>query len=137
MNADWIASRLEDRQVQVLDARLPEFTAERTPAACARGPCPRRGATSPSRACSTSSGKLKPVESLRGASDSSVPGADASPIATSGQQATLIYFVARYVGSTARLYDGSFRTGAAVRNCRSSRRRSFETGGARSPTCRC
>jgi thiosulfate/3-mercaptopyruvate sulfurtransferase len=56
-------------------------------------------------------GKLKPAPSLR---DMLLTGGSQEPAVTVfychiGQQATVLYFAARYLGLNARLYDGSFQ----------------------------
>jgi thiosulfate/3-mercaptopyruvate sulfurtransferase len=55
--------------------------------------------------------KLKPAASLREIMTPSTGGAPALTVTYChiGQQATLVYFVARYLDLEARLYDGSFQ----------------------------
>ena len=97
VDAAWLHAHLNDGNVQVLDSRAPEFyTAGRVPGA----------RNVPFSSVLDEQRKLKPVEALRG-----LMGAPKDLTVTYchiGQQATLTYFVARYLGLEARLYDGSF-----------------------------
>jgi thiosulfate/3-mercaptopyruvate sulfurtransferase len=111
VNAEWVHSHLNDPKVRLVDARLPEFYSGAN-----AGGMPRAGHIPGARSVPFSSllderGKLKPADSLRevlNAGDS-----PESPVIVPychiGQQATLLYFGARYLGLDARLYDGSFQ----------------------------
>ena len=111
VNAEWLRAHLDDRQVQVLDARTPEFYSGAN-----AGGMPRAGHVPGARNVPFSElldeqRKLKPVASLREIMTPSPGGAPALTVTYChiGQQATLVYFVARYLGLEARLYDGSFQ----------------------------
>jgi CubicO group peptidase (beta-lactamase class C family) len=106
VTAEWLRAHLEDRDVQLLDARLPEFYNGTN-----AGGMPRAGHIPGARSVPYNSafgadGKLKPADDLRTL-------VREAPLTVSychiGQQATVLYFVARYLGQNARLYDGSFQ----------------------------
>jgi CubicO group peptidase (beta-lactamase class C family) len=106
VTADWVRAHLEDGDVQLLDARLPEFYN-----GASAGGMPRAGHIPGARNVPYNSvlgvdGKLKPADELRTL-------VRQAPLTVSychlGQQATVLYFVARYLGQDARLYDGSFQ----------------------------
>jgi thiosulfate/3-mercaptopyruvate sulfurtransferase len=111
VNAAWVQAHLADPQVQLLDARLPEFYSGAN-----AGGMPRAGRIPGARSVPYTSlldehGRLKPVPALRAALEA---GGAAAPALTVtychiGQQATVLYFVARYLGLDVRLYDGSFQ----------------------------
>ena len=110
-NAEWIRAHLNDRLVQLLDARLPEFYS-----GASAGNMPRAGHIPGARNVPYTSlieehGKLNPAPSLR---ELMLTSGSQEPAMTVfychiGQQATVLYFVARYLGLNARLYDGSFQ----------------------------
>ncbi len=106
VTAEWVRAHLEDGGVQLLDARLPEFYNGTN-----AGGMPRAGHIPGARNVPYNSvwgadGKLKTEEELRKL-------VREAPLTVSychiGQQATVLYFVARYLGQDARLYDGSFQ----------------------------
>jgi CubicO group peptidase (beta-lactamase class C family)/3-mercaptopyruvate sulfurtransferase SseA len=104
VNADWVRSHLDDAKVHIIDARLPEFFD-----GVNGGGMPRAGHIPGARSVPYSSllgehGKLKPAESLAPAVNG-----DVVSYCHIGQQATVVYFAARYLGLDARLYDGSFQ----------------------------
>jgi thiosulfate/3-mercaptopyruvate sulfurtransferase len=108
VNAEWIRAHLSDSQVQVIDARLPEFYSGAN-----AGGMPRAGRVPGARSVPFSSvldeqRKLKPPESLRELLTAR-PAALTVAYCHIGHQATLVYFAARYLGLEARLYDGSFQ----------------------------
>ncbi|MGA2115478.1 MAG: sulfurtransferase [Bryobacteraceae bacterium] len=111
VDADWVRAHLDDPNVQLLDARLPEFYNGTN-----AGGMPRAGhilsaRNVPYTSVLAANGKLMPLKSLR----SILNGDDGQErdLTVSychiGQQATVLYFVARYLGFGARLYDGSFQ----------------------------
>jgi thiosulfate/3-mercaptopyruvate sulfurtransferase len=107
VDADWVRQHLRDSNVTVLDARAPEFYTGAN-----AGEMPRAGHIPGARNVPFGSTlddqrRLKPADSLRKAI-----GADGKLVVAYchiGQQATLLYFAARYLGLEARLYDGSFQ----------------------------
>jgi len=111
VSAEWVRAHLDDQSVQLLDARLPEFYSGAN-----AGGMPRAGHIPGARSVPFTSllgenGKLKPPQALRAILNA---GGGPEPALTVsychiGQQATVLYFVARYLGLDARLYDGSFQ----------------------------
>lgn len=103
--ADWIRSKLADPDFVLIDARTEEFYSGAN-----AGSMPRAGRIPGARSVPFPSvigadGKLKPKTELARMIGS-------KPVVTYchiGQQATVLYFVARYLGLDARLYDGSFQ----------------------------
>jgi thiosulfate/3-mercaptopyruvate sulfurtransferase len=109
VDAEWILSRSKDPAVQILDARAPEyFSSASTGVTWKAGRIP--GARSvPFTTLLDANRKLKPAAELR---TMMVPASNPKTTVTYchlGQQATLLYFVARYLGMEPRLYDGSFQ----------------------------
>lgn len=109
VDAEWILSRVKDPAVQIVDARAPEFyTGEKPGITWKPGRIP--GARNiPFSSLLDEQRKLKPAASLRSMLQ---PDGTAKATVTYchlGQQATLVYFVARYLGMQPRLYDGSFQ----------------------------
>jgi thiosulfate/3-mercaptopyruvate sulfurtransferase len=109
VSADWIRSRLADPAVVLIDARTGEYYS-----GADAGSMPRAGRIPGAKNVPFSSvfgadGKLKSREEL-----SRMIGA--KPVVSYchiGLQATVVYFVARYLGLDARLYDGSFQEWSA------------------------
>ena len=110
VDAAWVQAHREDASVQVVDARTGEFYSGTN-----AGNMPRAGHIPGARSIPFASlldeqRKLLPVETLR-ARFSGVQ----QPVSYChiGQQATVVYFVARYLGMQPRLYDGSFQDWSA------------------------
>jgi thiosulfate/3-mercaptopyruvate sulfurtransferase len=108
VDADWVKEHLRDPKTAIIDARTPEFYSGASP-----GAMPRAGRIPGARSVPYSSlfddkRRLLPKEALR-----ERLGGDASQVRVTychiGFQATVPYFVARYLGFDARLYDGSFQ----------------------------
>jgi thiosulfate/3-mercaptopyruvate sulfurtransferase len=112
VGADWVRAHLDDPGVQLLDARLPEFYSGAN-----AGGMPRAGhipgaRNVPFTSLLTEKGRLKPPDALRALLYNGRGGSKPALTVSYchiGQQATVIYFVARYLGIDARLYDGSFQ----------------------------
>ncbi len=111
VGAEWVREHLDDANVQLLDARLPEFYTGAN-----AGGMPRAGHIPGARNVPFTSvfgehGKLKPAQSLREILNAGSGQGSALTVSYChvGQQATVLYFVARYSGFDARLYDGSFQ----------------------------
>ena len=106
VDAAWIQQHAKDSAVDLIDARTPEFYTGTSP-----GSMPRAGRIPGARSVPyptllDSNGKLKPAAELRQA----LPGGRlAVTYCHIGQQATVPYFVSRYLGRDVRLYDGSFQ----------------------------
>jgi thiosulfate/3-mercaptopyruvate sulfurtransferase len=111
VDATWVKNNLGSPNVRILDARAPQFyTGEE------KGRMPRGGHIPSARSIPFSSlveettNKFKSPVVLKELFDK----ADVKPKTTVatychiGQQASLLYFVARYLGYDAHVYDGSF-----------------------------
>ena len=111
VDAAWVSANLNKPGVAILDARAAKFYT-----GAEAGQMPRAGHIPSARNIPFSSvvedptNKFKSVEALRGLFNAAgVKQRDT--VATYchiGQQASLLYFVARYLGYEAHLYDGSF-----------------------------
>jgi thiosulfate/3-mercaptopyruvate sulfurtransferase len=108
VDAEYIQSHSGQASVRLIDARAPEFYS-----GASAGSMPRAGHipgayNTPFTNFFDASKKLKPQEQLRDLL--AVPaGSSAITYCHIGQQATVPYFVARYLGMQPRLYDGSFQ----------------------------
>ncbi|MBC7926044.1 MAG: sulfurtransferase [Bryobacteraceae bacterium] len=112
VDAAWIGTRLEGSAVQIYDARLPEFYTGAN-----AGGMPRAGhlpgaVNVPYPTMLASDRTLQPAEQLRALLN--VP-AEKTLVTYChiGMQATVPYFVARYLGYQPKLYDGSFQDWSA------------------------
>jgi thiosulfate/3-mercaptopyruvate sulfurtransferase len=108
VDAQWVRAHLDDSAVQLLDARLAEFYSGAN-----GGGMPRAGHIPGARnvpfpSVFEADGKLKTMDELRQLMEPSAPKLTVS-YCHIGLQATVLYFVARYLGLEARLYDGSFQ----------------------------
>jgi thiosulfate/3-mercaptopyruvate sulfurtransferase len=115
VNAEWVRAHGAGRDVALLDARLPEFYS-----GADAGNMPRAGRIPGARNLPFSSlldsqRKLKPAAELRElfAQRGATSGKTVVVYCHIGQQATLLYFAARYIGLEPRLYDGSFQDWAS------------------------
>lgn len=111
VDAAWLSANLNKPGVMILDARAPQFF---TGAEVGRMP---RGGHIPgaknipfSSLVEDSSNKFKTPETLRGLFNTAgvKPGDSVTTYCHIGQQASLLYFAARYLGYEVHLYDGSF-----------------------------
>lgn len=105
VTADWVRDHLRDPKIQLIDARTPEFYS-----GASAGAMPRAGHIPGARnipypTVFDEHGKLKPEQHLR----RMMAARTTVTYCHVGQQATVLYFVARYLGLDARLYDGSFQ----------------------------
>lgn len=108
VSSEWIQARLADPDLQLVDARLPEFHSGRNPGQMPRAGRIPRASNVPYPSLLDENLRFLPLEELRRKLGS--PG-DA-PVVTYchiGLQATVPYFVARLLGWEAKLYDGSFQ----------------------------
>ena len=114
-DAAFVSSNIHKPGVNIVDARLNGFyTGETIPNGQRAGHVP--GAVNlPFNTMIDSAGKLKSVDEL--SKMFSAAGIKSGDRVVSychvGQQATVIYFVARYLGFDARLYDGSWQDWSA------------------------
>jgi thiosulfate/3-mercaptopyruvate sulfurtransferase len=112
---DYVRANLRHPGVDIIDARNPEYY---TGASTASGKRPGHIPGAANLTFSTlldSSGKFKSPEVLASMfRDVGVkPGDRVVSYCHIGQQATVVYFVARYLGYDARLYDGSWEEWSA------------------------
>jgi thiosulfate/3-mercaptopyruvate sulfurtransferase len=111
VDAAWVNANLNKPGVMILDARAPKFyTGEDI------GRMPRGGHIPGAKSIPFPSlvndpgNKFKSAEALRALFNSAgvKQGDSVTTYCHIGQQASLLYFVARYLGYNAHLYDGSF-----------------------------
>jgi len=109
VNADWVAAHLTDKRIAIVDARGAQFYQGHG------GGMPRAGHIPGAvniqfSSLVDSTNRLKGKEELEKLFDAAgvKPGVTVVPYCHIGQQASLVYFVAKYLGYEARLYDGSF-----------------------------
>lgn len=113
VSADWLAARLNDPRVVLVDARPPaEFAGTEPGGGIARpGHIPgaanvfwRNALVSPERPV------LRDPDALRAAFQAAgaAPGKTVVTYCRSGVQASHAYFVSRYLGYETKMYDGSF-----------------------------
>ncbi len=106
---DSVKSNLRKPGVAIVDSRLPEFYSGASPSMGKSGHIP--GAVNvPFSSLADESGKLKSVAQLQEQFRSAgvKPGDRVISYCHVGQQASFVYFVARYLGYDARMYDGSW-----------------------------
>src|SRR5437588_10859425 len=110
VDAGWVFANLKKPKIAIVDARAPEFYAGTN-----RGRMPRAGhipsaVNVPFSSLADSSNKLKDSTTLKKIfTEAGIkPGDQVVSYCHIGQQASLVYFVAKYLGYDARLYDGSF-----------------------------
>ena len=113
VDADWIAARLDDPSVAVIDARPPEEFSGATPGDGVTRPGHIPGASNifwKQALASDSMPRLRDTTALRElyAAAGAGPGDTVVTLCRTGVQASHAYFVARLLGFTVRMYDGSF-----------------------------
>ena len=113
-NAEFVKAHLEDRAVQIIDARDTSFYNGRETRQGRNGHIPS-AVSIPFTTMVDSSGKfLTPVRLKAQFAQAGVKeGQTVVTYCHIGQQATLVWFAARYLGFQAKLYDGSFQDWAA------------------------
>ncbi len=108
---DWIVTHADDPNVALLDARNKEFyTGERSGRNMRTGHIPGSRSLPFTSVVDESTLKFLDRESLEQMyrAAGADPGDTVVTYCHIGQQATVTYFVAKYLGYDARLYDGSF-----------------------------
>jgi thiosulfate/3-mercaptopyruvate sulfurtransferase len=111
VDAEWVRINLNKTGVMILDARAPQFysgaEAGRMPRA---GHIPGAKNIPFSSLVEDSNNKFKSADSLRALFDAAAvkQGDTVATYCHIGQQASLLYFAARYLGYDVHLYDGSF-----------------------------
>ncbi|MBC8165614.1 MAG: sulfurtransferase [Bryobacteraceae bacterium] len=108
VNSDWVLSHLKDPAFQIYDARFAEFYSGAN-----AGGMPRAGhipgaVNVPYPTLLSEDKKLLASDRLQSLMQMK-QGRPAVTYCHIGQQATVLYFVAKYLGMEARLYDGSFQ----------------------------
>ncbi|MBI3193507.1 MAG: sulfurtransferase [Ignavibacteriae bacterium] len=109
VNADWVNSYLSDSTMTIIDARAPQFYQSATGGAQRAGHVPgAKNIYFSTLADSTnkffSEPKLKEIFLTAGVK----PQTEVTAYCHVGQTASMVYFVARYLGYKAHLFDGSF-----------------------------
>jgi thiosulfate/3-mercaptopyruvate sulfurtransferase len=111
VDATWVNTNLNKPGVMILDARAPKFYTGEDPGRMPRGGHIPKARNIPySSLVEDSNNKFKSVETLRQLFNTAgvKKGDSVATYCHIGQQASLLYFVARYLGYDAHLYDGSF-----------------------------
>ena len=111
VDAVWVKNNLSDPNVRILDARAPQFYT-----GAEKGRMPRGGHIPQARnipfssLVEESSNKFKSPTALKELFNQAdvKPKSSVATYCHIGQQASLLYFVARYLGYDAHVYDGSF-----------------------------
>jgi thiosulfate/3-mercaptopyruvate sulfurtransferase len=111
VDAAWVNANLNKPGVMILDARAPKFYTGEDPGRMSRGGHIPGAKNIPfSSLVDDPSNKFKSPEALRALFNTAgvKQGNSVATYCHIGQQASLLYFVARYLGYDAHLYDGSF-----------------------------
>ncbi len=112
---DYVRSRMGKPNTAIVDARLPEYySGEKIPQQRRAGHIP--GAINiPFVSLLDESGRVLPVETLQQKFEAAGAhrGEQVITYCHIGQQASLAYFVARYLGYDARMFDGSWQEWSA------------------------
>lgn len=111
VDADWVKENLNKPQVIILDARDAKFyTGEELGRMPRGGHIPSARNIPFSSLVEDSNNKFKSIETLRQLLNTAGVrrGESVTAYCHIGQQASLLYFVARYLGYDTHLYDGSF-----------------------------
>ena len=110
VDAEWVRTHLTDKTVQIVDARAPEYYTGASLGVGARAGRIPGARNIPFSTLLDEQRKLKSADALR----PMLADAGGRPKLTAaychlGQQATLVYFAARYLGLDVKLYDGSYQ----------------------------
>ena len=109
-DAEFVKSHLEDKAVRIVDARDTVFYTGRRPSQGGSGHIPGAGNLTFSRVVDSTGKFLSPAALQALFAEAGVK--DGQTVVTYchiGQQASFVWFAARYLGYTAKLYDGSFQ----------------------------
>lgn len=115
VDARYVSTNMGHKGIGIVDARLPEFySGDQTGMGRRAGHIPS-AVNIPYTSLFDSKGKLWPADTLREMfKRAGIQNGDrVVSYCHIGQQATVIYFVARYLGMDARLYDGSWEDWSA------------------------
>lgn len=110
VDAAWVSANLNNPNVRILDARAPQFYTGAEAGRMPRGGHIPNAKNIPFSSVVDDTNKFKSAAALSElfkAADVK-PGSKVATYCHIGQQASLLYFVARYLGYEAHLYDGSF-----------------------------
>jgi thiosulfate/3-mercaptopyruvate sulfurtransferase len=110
VDASWVNANLKKPGVMILDARAAKFYTGEEVGRMPRGGHIPGAKNIPFDSLVEDSNKFKGVETLRQLFNAAgvTPNDSVTTYCHIGQQASLLYFVARYLGYDAHLYDGSF-----------------------------
>ena len=111
VDAAWVNSNAKKDGIKILDARAPQFYSGAEVGRMPRGGHIPGAVNIPfSSLLEDSTNKFKSAAALRELfkSAGATPGTTVATYCHIGQQASLLYFAARYLGYNAHLYDGSF-----------------------------
>jgi len=110
VDATWVNSHLRQPGVMILDARASKFYTGEEVGRMPRGGHIPGAKSIPFSSLVEDSNKFKSIETLRQLFNAAgvKKGDSVATYCHIGQQASLLYFVARYLGYEAHLYDGSF-----------------------------
>jgi thiosulfate/3-mercaptopyruvate sulfurtransferase len=113
-DVSFVSTNLRKPGVDIIDARTPNFYNGSSPSGSRPGHIPG-AANLPFDTMIDASGKMKSPDELRKMfTDAGVKQGDrVVSYCHVGQQATVLYFVARYLGFDARMYDGSWQDWSA------------------------
>ena len=111
VDATWVKNNLDNANVRILDARAPQFYTGQEQGRMPRGGHIPKAKNIPfSSLVEEGNNRFKSATALRELfSQADVKtGSSVATYCHIGQQASLLYFVARYLGYDAHVYDGSF-----------------------------
>lgn len=116
VNASWLQARLKDPHVTLVDARAPEFYRGESPGLASRAGHIPGAVNIPFSSLVDESTTLRNAAALAALFTQAGirPGQTVVTYCHIGQQASLLYLVARTLGYEARMYDGSFTEWASV-----------------------
>ena len=110
VDAAWVSANLNKPGVMILDARAPKFYSGAEAGSMPRAGHIPKAQNIPFSSLVEDSNKFKSAAALRELFNAAgvKPGDSLATYCHVGQQASLLYFAARYLGYDAHLYDGSF-----------------------------
>jgi len=113
-DAAFVRAHLEDKAVRIVDARDTSFYNGRETHQGRNGHIPGAASLYFGRVVDSSGKFLSPIQLKALFNDAGVqPGQTVVTYCHIGQQASFVWFAARYLGFNAKLYDGSFQDWAA------------------------
>jgi thiosulfate/3-mercaptopyruvate sulfurtransferase len=110
VDAEWVRMHLTDKTVQIVDARAPAYYTGASAGITWRAGRIPGARNVPFSSLLDEQRKLKSADALRPMLIDAAGGQKlTAAYCHLGQQATLVYFAARYLGLDVKLYDGSFQ----------------------------